>query len=85
MSLQSALFGSWFSCKYTENMEETIHEGVLTRSRRSPCHLLACYEQRKVGFNTTKDYLDDCQLGNPSYRLCHCELGPSYLYFRIVC
>jgi hypothetical protein len=77
MPLQSALFGSWFSCKSAKNKEETMHERVLTRSRRPSCHFLACHEQRKVGFNTPKDHLDHYQPGNPSYRLCHCELGPT--------
>jgi hypothetical protein len=51
LSLISSLFGSWFSCKFSEYIEASPTK-MLIGSRRNACHLLARYEQRKVVLNT---------------------------------
>lgn len=78
---QSALFGSWFSCKLNNPILISLFKRMLTSGRRPACYLLAGYEQGTVVVDTEKDLPHDRQLRDSRNRLRYCKFLDKLFYF----
>lgn len=78
--LQSAVFGSWFSCKIDplfplSNFSRS--KQVLTLISRTPCDLLVLYEQGPLLPELEEGCFDDYQYFGLGYCLCYCKFPPA--------
>lgn len=73
LSLQSALFGSWFSCKFSQALRSSSPISILIVSRRSTLHLLDGHEQGTMVLVPEEDLGVHCQPDHPGNCMYHCK------------